>query len=83
MARFVGQALAGGRSILSMECALVCLLIGLSIAGNAMDLDRKVRSATTGLIAAVYEDNSLFASTAPIPVEVRVRIQAQAVPTTR
>ena len=81
MARIVGQALAGGRSILSMECALVCLLITLSIAGNQMDLDHKVRTAATGLIASVYESEMLFAQDAPLPVNVRVRIQAQAIAT--
>lgn len=81
MARLVGQALAGGRSILSMECALVCLLITLSIAGNQMDLDHKVRTAATGVIASVYTNDMLFAQDAPIAVNVRVRIQAQAVPT--
>ena len=80
MARVIGQALAGGRSILSMECALVCLLVTLSILGNSLDLDRKVRTAATGLIASVYESDLLFAEKTPAPIEVRVRIQAQAVP---
>jgi hypothetical protein len=81
MARIVGQALMGGRGILSMECALVCLLVSLSILGHSFDLDRKVRAAATGLIASAYESDMLFVQDAPIPVEVRVRIQAQAVPT--
>jgi len=36
MARFIGRALAGRRVVPSMECALVCLLVALSVAGNAM-----------------------------------------------
>jgi hypothetical protein len=80
MARVFGQALAGGRGILSMECALVCLLVTLSILGDSLDLDRKVRMAATGLIASVYESELLFARAPAVPVNVRVRIQAQAVP---
>lgn len=80
MARFVGQAVAGRRGILSMECALVCLLVTLSILGSSLDLDRKVRRAATGLIASVYASDLLFAQAPATPVNVRVRIQAQAAP---
>ena len=78
MARFVGQALAGRRVIPSMECALVCLLIALSVAGYAMDLDRKVRTTATGLIAGLYEADMPAARGIPIPREAAVRVQAQA-----
>ena len=82
MARFFGQALAGRRVVPSMECALVCLLVALSIAGHATDLDRKVRSTATGLIAGLYDGEVPAARGIPIPTEVAVtvRVQAQAVP---
>ena len=80
MARFVGQALAGRRVIPSMECALVCLLVALSVAGNSMDLDHKVRTAATGLIAGLYDEDIPAVRGVPIPREATVRVQAQAAP---
>lgn len=88
MARFVGQTLAGRRVVPSMECALVCLLVALSVAGYAMDLDRKVRTTATGLVAGLYDETTaaLYDETipaargVPIPREAAVRVQAQAAP---
>lgn len=80
MARVIGQALAGRRVVPSMECALVCLLVALSIIGSATDLDRKVRSAATGLIAGFYEGEMTVAQDRSAPPKVTVRVQAQAAP---
>jgi len=80
MARFFGQALAGRRVVPSMECALVCLLVALSVAGNAMDLDRKVRTAATGLIAGLYDADIPAVRGVPIPRGATVPVQAQAAP---
>ena len=80
MARFIGQAWAGRRVVPSMECALVCLLIALSVAGNAMDLDRKVRTAATGLIAGLYDEEIPAVRGVPIPRNANVSVQAQAAP---
>lgn len=80
MARFIGHALAGRRVVPSMECALVCLLVALSILGSATDLDRKVRSATSGLIAGLYDAEIVTASNSPAPPKVTVRVQAQVAP---
>ena len=80
MARFIGHALAGRRVIPSMECALVCLLVALSVLGSTMDLDRKVRSATSGLIAGIYDAKIAAVADAKAPLKVTVRVQAQVAP---
>ena len=43
MAKLVGRAVSAGRRVLSMECALVCLLLTLSLIGNGTGLDGTLR----------------------------------------
>lgn len=82
MASIVGRAFAGRRVVPSMECALVCLLLALSVAGYTMDLDRKVRAAATGMIVAAYTPEVRVAVRGvPLPKDATVRVQAQAVAT--
>jgi hypothetical protein len=82
MARLFGQIAVGGRSILSMECALVCLLLGLSIVGYATGLDRTTRGAASGLVAGLYEpEEGPAVRGVPIPKSAAAHVapvQAQA-----
>jgi hypothetical protein len=76
MARVLGRAAMIGRRIPSMECALVCLLLALSIIGNSTHIDRTVRSAASGLIAGLYYGETAPAARGvPIPKTVVVRVE--------
>lgn len=74
MAKLIGRAWVVGRSIPSMECALVCLLLGLSLIGDAAGLDGKVRAAASGLIAGLYGEGTQTLRGVPIPKEAVARI---------
>lgn len=76
MAKLIGRAVAAGRSLPSMECALVCLLLALSALGASANLDGKARTAATGLIASLYGDESRPVRGVPIPKEAVARVQA-------
>lgn len=76
MAKLIGRAVSAGRSIPSMECALVCLLLALSALGAGANLDGKVRTATSGLIASLYGEEGRAVRGVPIPKEAVARVQA-------
>ena len=78
MARHFGRVLAVRRVIPSMECALVCLLVSLSIIGHSFDLDHKVRDAAADMVAAAYDADFSVALNAPPVQHVTVRIEARA-----
>jgi hypothetical protein len=68
MARLLGRAVAIGRRIPSMECALVCLLLALSLIGSSTHIDRTMRSAASSMIADLYYGESVPAVRGvPIP----------------
>ena len=54
MAKILGRALAGGRSVPSMEFALVGLLFAMVIVGSLTDLDFQVRMALGSLISDLH-----------------------------
>jgi hypothetical protein len=76
MAKLIGRAVAAGRRLPSMECALVCLLLALSLIGSGTGLDGKVRAAATGAIASLYGDNHHAVRGVPIPKEAVARVQS-------
>jgi hypothetical protein len=65
-----------------MECALVCLLLGLSIVGYATGLDRTTRGAASSLVAGLYEpEDGPAVRGVPIPKSAAAHVapvQAQA-----
>lgn len=73
MAGLLGRIAAFGRRIPSMECALVALLVGLSVVGDTTGLDRTVRMTATGLIAGLYAPG---VRGVPIPKDAVARAQA-------
>jgi hypothetical protein len=76
MAKLIGRAVAAGRRIRSMECALVCLLLALSLIGNSTGLDGKVRAAAAGAIASLYGDEGEIVRGVPIPRGAVARAQS-------
>jgi hypothetical protein len=74
MAKLIGRAVAAGRRLRSMECALVCLLLALSLIGSSTGLDGKVRAAAAGAIASLYGDEGEVRGV-PIPKETVARTQ--------
>ena len=76
MARFFGRAAAIGRRVPSMECALVVLLLALSVIGDSTHIDRTVRSAASDLIADLYYGaDAPAARGVPIPKQAVARAQ--------
>ena len=76
MAKLVARAVSAGRRVLSMECALVCLLLTLSLIGNGTGLDGTLRAAATGAIAGLYGAEGDIVRGVPIPREAVARAQA-------
>ncbi len=76
MAKFLGRAAAIGRRIPSMECALVCLLLALSLIGSSTHIDRTVRTAASSVIADLYYGETVPAvHGVPIPKTSVARVQ--------
>jgi hypothetical protein len=78
MARFLGRAAAIGRRIPSMECALVCLLLILSLIGSSTHIDNTMRAAASGAIASLYYGETVPAvHGVPIPKTAIARAQTR------
>ena len=76
MANPIGRVVAAGRRVPSMECALACLLILLSLIGNGTGLDGKVRAAVTGAVAGLYWTDDTAVRGVAIPKEAVARAQS-------